>query len=132
MGATMFSTMDDGKIVRGLAGIPDEGPVLIVGNHMLMAFDVFSLVTEYLREKKIVLHGLTHPEIFIVKPEHEYIMLPLTDVLKLGGAVPVSGKNLFKLLARKSHILLYPGGIREGLHRKVNYFLKTSTSYLFH
>ncbi|CAH1453429.1 unnamed protein product [Lactuca virosa] len=60
MGAAMFSTMEDGKIVRGLSGIPDEGPVLIV----------------------------------------------------------VSGKNLFKLLATKSYTLLYPGGLREALHRK--------------
>ncbi|XP_076940752.1 phytyl ester synthase 1, chloroplastic-like [Bidens hawaiensis] len=49
--AVMFSTMEDGKIVRGLAGIPDEGPVLIVGNHMLMGIDVFSLVMEFLREE---------------------------------------------------------------------------------
>ncbi|KAL8210008.1 hypothetical protein R6Q57_006740 [Mikania cordata] len=116
--AVMYSTMEDGKIVRGLGGIPDEGPVLIVGNHMLMAFDVFPIVSEFLREKKLSLHGLTHPEFFHVNLEHEYHMVPLTDLLKLGGAIPVTGKNLFKLLANKSHVLLYPGGAREALHRK--------------
>ncbi|KAD6453628.1 hypothetical protein E3N88_08333 [Mikania micrantha] len=114
--AVMYSTMEDGKIVRGLGGIPDEGPVLIVGNHMLMAFDVFPIVSEFLREKKLSLHGLTHPEFFHVNLEHEYHMVPLSDLLKLGGAIPVSGKNLFKLLANKSHVLLYPGGAREALH----------------
>lgn len=29
------------------------------------------------------------------------------------GAVPVSGKNMFQLLKRGEHVLLYPGGIRE-------------------
>ncbi|XP_035838425.1 acyltransferase-like protein At1g54570, chloroplastic isoform X3 [Helianthus annuus] len=116
--AVMFSTMEDGKIVRGLAGIPDEGPVLIVGNHMLMAFDVFPLIAEFLREKKITLHGLSHPELFDIDVEHEYYMIPIIDLLKLGGSIPISGRNLFKLLEKKSHVLLYPGGIREALHRK--------------
>ena len=40
MGAVLFSTMEDGSMVRGLAGIPDEGPVLLVGNHMLVGLDV--------------------------------------------------------------------------------------------
>ncbi|XP_045823569.1 acyltransferase-like protein At1g54570, chloroplastic isoform X2 [Trifolium pratense] len=34
------------------------------------------------------------------------------------GAVPVAPSNLFKLLSSKSHVLLYPGGMREDLHRK--------------
>nr|XP_043630906.1 acyltransferase-like protein At1g54570, chloroplastic [Erigeron canadensis] len=118
MGAAMFSTMEDGKIVRGLAGIPDEGPVLIVGNHMLLSFEAFPIVMEFLREKKIVLHALTHPEIFNINAEHEYVMIPITDIMKLGGSVPVSARNLFRLLHRKSHMLLYPGGIREALHLK--------------
>ncbi|XP_076948945.1 phytyl ester synthase 1, chloroplastic-like [Bidens hawaiensis] len=118
MDTVMFSTMENGKIVRGLAGIPDEGPVLIVGNHMLMGIDVFSLVTEFLREKKITLHGLTHPEFINIDPEHEYYMIPMADLLKLGGSIPISGLNFFKLLAKKSHVLLYPGGIREAFHRK--------------
>ncbi|KAK9272198.1 hypothetical protein L1049_002569 [Liquidambar formosana] len=35
------------------------------------------------------------------------------------GAVPVSGTNFYKLLSLKSHVLLYPGGVREASHRKV-------------
>lgn len=40
------------------------------------------------------------------------------DTFRLMGAAPVSGTNLFKLLSSKSHVLLYPGGMREALHRK--------------
>lgn len=32
------------------------------------------------------------------------------------GAVPVSGKNMFQLLKRGEHVLLYPGGIREVIY----------------
>lgn len=31
------------------------------------------------------------------------------------GGVPVSGKNMFQLLKRGEHVLLYPGGVREVL-----------------
>ncbi|KAK4282206.1 hypothetical protein QN277_013611 [Acacia crassicarpa] len=65
--SVMLSTLEDGTIVKGLAGVPSEGPVLFVG---------------------------------------------------LMGAVPVAPTNFFKLFASKSHILLYPGGVREALHRK--------------
>jgi hypothetical protein len=42
------------------------------------------------------------------------------DTFRIMGAVPVAPSNLFKLLSSKSHVLLYPGGMREALHRKVN------------
>lgn len=130
MGAVLFSTMEDGSMVRGLAGIPDEGPVLLVGNHMLMGLDVFSLCSEYLREKKHLLFGLTHPEMLADDLEDEKWLLPIIELLKLGGGIPVSGRNFFRLLEKKSHILLYPGGIQEALHRKV--FLWASSKYLIY
>ena len=34
------------------------------------------------------------------------------------GAVPVSGKNLYKLLAAGECVLLFPGGVREAFKRK--------------
>jgi hypothetical protein len=40
------------------------------------------------------------------------------DTFRIMGAVPVAPSNLFKLLSSKSHVLLYPGGMREALHRK--------------
>ncbi|KAL8238905.1 hypothetical protein R6Q59_015472 [Mikania micrantha] len=118
IGTAVFSTMEDGKIVRGLAGIPDKGPVLVVGNHMLWGFDAFSVILEFLREKKITLHGLSHPESYQYRVEHELVMIPYTDLLKIIGAIPVSARNLFRLLSGNSYALLYPGGARESLHRK--------------
>ncbi|XP_071730604.1 phytyl ester synthase 1, chloroplastic-like isoform X2 [Rutidosis leptorrhynchoides] len=110
-GATMFSTMEDGKIVRGLEGIPDEGPVLIVSNRTLRGFEIISFALEFLREKGVVVHALTHPETVPFNFEDDYIM-------KLFGAISISAKNLLKLLLRKSYILLYPGGARDIFHRK--------------
>ncbi|KAK1419220.1 hypothetical protein QVD17_28382 [Tagetes erecta] len=118
MGAAVFSTTEDGKIVRGLAGIPDKGPVLVVGNHMLCGFDAFSIVLEFMREKKITLHGLAHPEIYQFRVEHEYVMIPYTDAVKILGGIPLSARNLYRLLSGNSYALLYPGGARESLHRK--------------
>ncbi len=53
-GSAMFSTLEDGKIVEGLAGVPNEGPVLLVGYHMLMGLELSSLVERFLSEKNIM------------------------------------------------------------------------------
>ncbi|XP_060218058.1 phytyl ester synthase 1, chloroplastic-like [Lycium barbarum] len=114
----MLSTMENGKIVRGLAGVPCEGPVLLVGYHMLMGLEITPLVSEYLRQRKILLRGIAHPTLFTQLTESQTNESSFTDVLRLYGATPVSASNFFKLLATKSHVLLYPGGAREALHRK--------------
>ncbi|GAB4835925.1 hypothetical protein Ancab_000844 [Ancistrocladus abbreviatus] len=72
----MFSTVKDRKIVKGLDGVPVEGPVLLVGYHMLMGLELYNLLKAFL---------------------------------------PTS---FFNLLSSKSHVLLYPGGAREALHRR--------------
>lgn len=115
----MFSTLEDGKMVRGLGGIPNEGPVLLVGYHMLMGLELVPLVEEILKEKKILVRGVAHPALFSQLVEPESRESSFFDVLKIYGASPVSASNLFKLFASKSHVLLYPGGAREALHRKV-------------
>lgn len=115
----MLSTMENGKIVRGLAGIPCEGPVLLVGYHMLMGLEIVPLVQEYLRLRKILLRGIAHPTLFTQLVESQTNETSFFDTLRLYGATPVSASNFFKLLATKSHVLLYPGGAREALHRKV-------------
>ncbi|KAK3418448.1 hypothetical protein EUGRSUZ_H04406 [Eucalyptus grandis] len=117
-GSVLFSTSEDGKIVRGLSGVPSEGPVLLVGNHMLMGLELFSLVEEFLREKNIIVRGIAHPMLFSKKIEDLNTEFGLIDWVKVFGAVPVTGSNLFKLFSTKSHVLLYPGGAREALHRK--------------
>ncbi|GAV64222.1 DAGAT domain-containing protein/Abhydrolase_6 domain-containing protein [Cephalotus follicularis] len=117
-GSVMLSTLEDGKIVRGLQGVPNEGPVLLVGYHMLMGLELSSLVEEFLREKKIMVRGLAHPELFQEKLETHSSEFALIDWMKVMGALPVSASNLFRLFSENSHILLYPGGAREALHAK--------------
>ncbi|XP_048336903.1 phytyl ester synthase 1, chloroplastic isoform X2 [Ziziphus jujuba] len=113
----MFSTLDNGKIVRGLAGIPSEGPVLLVGYHMLLGLEKISLVSQFLIERNILVRGIAHPMMFMKFNKGRLSELTF-DALKIMGAVPVSGKNFFKLFSSNSHVLLYPGGMREALHRK--------------
>ncbi|KAK0590385.1 hypothetical protein LWI29_026345 [Acer saccharum] len=111
----MLSTLEDGKIVRGLSGIPSEGPVLFVGNHMLLGLELIPMITQFIIEKNILLRGITHPLIFFkMRDGFEGAF----DLLRLMGAVPLSATNFYKVLSSKSHVLMYPGGGRESLHRK--------------
>ncbi|CAN1243784.1 Phytyl ester synthase 2, chloroplastic [Linum perenne] len=114
----MFSTMNDGKIIKGLDGIPSEGPVLIVGYHMLMGVDSSPLVTQIMLERNLLVRGIAHPMVF--SRLKDGFMPPLShfDDFRVMGAAPVSGTALFKLLSSKAHVLLYPGGLREAFHRK--------------
>ncbi|GKV40669.1 hypothetical protein SLEP1_g48278 [Rubroshorea leprosula] len=45
LSSVALSTTEDGKVVKGLAGIPSDGPVLYVGYHMLMGLEVIPLVS---------------------------------------------------------------------------------------
>lgn len=114
----MFSTNHDGKIVKGLSGLPQEGPVLFVGLHMLMGLELGLFVLELFKQRNILLRVLVHPVAMSDIVEGELQELHVFDRMRLHGAVPVSGMNLFKLLSSKSFILMYPGGVREALHRK--------------
>ncbi|XP_062143471.1 phytyl ester synthase 1, chloroplastic isoform X1 [Alnus glutinosa] len=117
-GSAMFSTLEDGKIVEGLAGVPNEGPVLLVGYHMLMGLELSSLVERFLIEKNIMVRGLAHPSLFLRTFESASSEFFFGDWVKVFGALPVTGSNFFKLLSTKSYVLLYPGGAREALHYK--------------
>ncbi|KAA3482399.1 acyltransferase-like protein chloroplastic [Gossypium australe] len=117
-GSAMFSTMEDGKIVQGLAGVPNEGPVLLVGYHMLMGLELSCLIEAFLREKKIMVRGIAHPELFWGKLQSSSNEFAFSDWVKVMGALPVTANYLFKALSTKSHVLLYPGGAREALHYK--------------
>ncbi|KAE8697432.1 putative Esterase/lipase/thioesterase family protein [Hibiscus syriacus] len=119
-GPVMLSTLEDGKVVRGLQGIPSEGPVLFVGYHMLMGIEIVPLVAQLLMERNILVRGIAHPVIFVKgKDGNPPDMDPSNfDIFRLMGSVPVSAASFFKLMSSKSHILLYPGGAREALHRK--------------
>lgn len=117
----MLSTMEDGKIVRGLAGIPSEGPVLFVGYHMLLGLELAPMVLQFLAERNILLRGIAHPMMFNRLRSGILPELSTFDTYRVFGAVPVSGSYFYKLMSSKSHILLYPGGMREALHRKVTF-----------
>ncbi|KAH9625337.1 hypothetical protein KSS87_003634 [Heliosperma pusillum] len=116
-GPVMFSTLDDGKIVRSLEGIPTEGPVVLVGYHMLLGLELFPMVMNFLTERDVLLRGLAHPIIFVRMLE-EQLDISMFDSFRAMGAVPVSASNFYKLLASGSHVLLYPGGMREACHKK--------------
>ncbi|KAL2907115.1 hypothetical protein RDABS01_005825 [Bienertia sinuspersici] len=116
-GSVMLSTLENGEIVRGLAGIPTEGPVVFVGYHMLLGLDIYPLVVNFMKERNILVRGLAHP-MFFAKLQEDDLDLSMFDSFRILGAVPVSPSNLYKLLSSRSHFLLYPGGIREALHKK--------------
>jgi len=59
----MLSTLEDGRVVKGLAGIPSEGPVLFVGYHMLLALDIIPLLCRFFYERNI-LRAMAHPFFF--------------------------------------------------------------------
>ncbi|VVB09474.1 unnamed protein product [Arabis nemorensis] len=113
-----LSTLNNGTVVRSLAGIPSEGPVLYVGNHMLLGIELRPAAIHFLKERNILLRGLAHPVMFTKKVGSKLPDMQMFDSVRIIGAVPVSNVNFYKLLRSKSHVVLYPGGVREALHRK--------------
>jgi hypothetical protein len=115
----MMSTLTNGKIVRGLAGVPDQGPVLFVGYHALMGIELSPLYEEFLKEKNTVVRGLGHPVLFGASNETSRQELSRFDTVSMYGGLPVTPINMYRLFERNQYVLLYPGGVREALHRKV-------------
>ncbi|KAI6700877.1 hypothetical protein NL676_015201 [Syzygium grande] len=104
----MLSTLEDGRIIRGLDGIPSKGPVLYVGYHMLLGLELVPLVSGVLNQRNIHLRGIAHPMLFEKYRKGQTLDPQFFDTFRMMGA----------LFSSKSHILLYPGGMREALHRK--------------
>merc|ERR1719487_3095292 len=128
-----LSTDGGGAVHRGLAGIPGTGdgrPVLLVGNHQLLAPDLGLLIDEYQQQKGEWLRGLAHPAVFAA-----------ADQLSEGGkgrgkgrgkgggagggaffrrfgALPVSGRTLYAVMDAGQPGLVFPGGVREAYKRK--------------
>lgn len=123
----MLSTLQNGKIVKGLSGIPSEGPAVLVGYHMLLGLELGPLFIRFFTEKKIHLRGIAHPFLFNRASERLMPDSASFDSYRLLGAVPVSATNFYKLLSINSFVLLYPGGAREALHRKVLLCLASDT-----
>ena len=108
--------MKTGKIVRDLAGVPDKGPVLFVGYHQLLAIELSSLVEGFLRVKKTIVRTAAHNVFFAGNYETLRQQLSLFDSFSVYGAALI---NMYKLFERNEFVLMYPGGVREALHRKV-------------
>lgn len=114
----MMSTLTNGKVVRGLGGIPDQGPVLFVGYHALMGIELSPLYEEFLREKNTVVRGMAHPMLFGSNFETSRQESSRFDTVSMYGGLPVTPINMYRLFERNQYVLLYPGGVREALHRK--------------
>ena len=61
-----FSTAEDGSTQSGLAGVPNDRPMLLVGNHQTFALDLGLFVEQIVRERGFLPRGLAHPAIFSV------------------------------------------------------------------
>ncbi|KAL7153402.1 hypothetical protein ABFS83_04G166500 [Erythranthe nasuta] len=115
----MISTRVSGELVRGLGGIPSKGPVILVGNHMMMGMDAVLLVSNFWTNENIMVRGMAHPLFFErLKKGGKLPELSVFDFIRVLGGVPVSATNLYKGLSTKSHVLLFPGGAREVFHQK--------------
>lgn len=114
----MLSTLENGKIVRGLAGIPSKGPVILIGYHMMVGLELFPLVSRFWIDGDIHLRAIAHPFLFKKLKEENILDISAFDIVRVMGAVPVSPTNFYRLLSLNSHVLLYPGGVREAFHRK--------------
>jgi len=95
--------------VRGLAHIPPEGPVLLVGNHSggTLIADTFVFGQHFYDhfgpERRF--HQLAHDLVF---------KLPgLRALLERYGTVPASPVNMARALRRNAALLVYPGGDHE-------------------
>jgi len=113
-----FSTAEDGGVIQGLSNIPTDRPVMLVGYHMFLGLELGILVAEFWKETGILLRGLAHP-ISVGRMYEDFVPdRAMGDPARLGGAVSVSGKNMFQLLKSGASVLLFPGGQREAGHRK--------------
>jgi 1-acyl-sn-glycerol-3-phosphate acyltransferase len=105
----LFSDVYHRAEVRGLGNIPEEGPVLLVGNHSggTLISDTFVFAQAFydhfgpLRR----FHQLAHDLVF---------QLPgVRASLSRFGTVPASPENMARALERDAALLVYPGGDHE-------------------
>jgi 1-acyl-sn-glycerol-3-phosphate acyltransferase len=91
--------------------VPDERPLLFVGNHTIYGvIDVPFLVHELYSKRGITVRGLG---------DHFHFRVPVwRDLLTRGGAVDGTPENCAALMRAGQAILVYPGGGREVARRK--------------
>jgi 1-acyl-sn-glycerol-3-phosphate acyltransferase len=107
----LFSSLWFRGEVRGLGNIPDEGPVLLVGNHsggnMIPDTMVFTVAFS-------TYFGVERP--FYQLAHNLVLSLPGLSWLRRFGTVAASHENARKALSSGAALLVYPGGDYE-VHR---------------
>jgi 1-acyl-sn-glycerol-3-phosphate acyltransferase len=97
--------------VRGLGNVPEEGPVLLVGNHsggnLTPDTGVFTLAFSTYFGVERVFHQLAHNLV---------LSMPGLSFLRKYGTVAASHDNARKALKAGAAVLVYPGGDYE-VHR---------------
>src|SRR3954463_10417770 len=99
--------------VRGLGNVPEEGPVLLVGNHsggnLTPDTGVFTLAFS-------AYFGVERP--FYQLAHNLVLSMPGLSVLRKFGTVAASPKNAETALTSGAALLVYPGGDHE-VHRPI-------------
>jgi len=90
----------------GLENVPDDGPMLFVGNHTIFgAQDVPVMMLDLYREKGLKVRALG---------DHNHFRVPVWgDLLSRVGAVDGTRATCRALMRRGEPILVFPGGARE-------------------
>ena len=110
-----YSTSKENRVSRGLEHLPKGRPLIIVSNHQTLALDLGFLISGLLEEGGILARGLAHPSIF---QDQSTTNAGMRGLFTNFGAVPVTPRNMFKLLKNEEVILLFPGGASEALKGK--------------
>src|SRR3954453_11038305 len=104
--AWLLATLYHRAEVRGLENIPDEGPVLLVGNHsggtLIADTFVFSAAFYEHFAPSRPFHQLAHDMVFRM-PGARALVAPW-------GTVPANPENMKRALERDAALLVYPGG----------------------
>ena len=107
----LFSSLWFRGEVRGLGNVPDEGPVLLVGNHsggnMIPDTMVFTVAFSTYFGVERAFYQLAHNLV---------LSLPGLTWLRKFGTVAASPENARKALSSGAALLVYPGGDYE-IHR---------------